>query len=163
MHRAQTKSNGDENFWLTWFNLIMHLRRKCTIFCLCRFSTHENISYGRGRSESLESIWGQGRKWKIRWDASSSSTSINWGSMMSWKHLPIDNQPNCDANRSSMRWVCWTDKEQKKHHVKMVKWPYLAIVSDFGVHVLWKVISGRWLQCGIQNFMWVALCTRGYT
>ncbi len=57
-----------------------------------------------GWEESARRVW-------VPW----SSSQIDLApSTRSFKHLPRDNQPNCVANRSSMRWVCWMNSERKK-------------------------------------------------
>jgi hypothetical protein len=48
------------------------------------------------------------------WVQSSSSQIDLAPSTRSFKHLPCDNQPNCVADISRMRWVWWMNKEQTK-------------------------------------------------
>jgi hypothetical protein len=110
--------------------------------------------------ESLESIWGQGRKCKQRgWDTSSSSTSINWGSTMSLKHLPCDNQPNCGASTSIVRCRWWMKQEWAKR--TMLSWwngltlPLLEVVVC--------VVCEKWflrVGCNVASrtsYQWVYL------
>jgi hypothetical protein len=56
--------------------------------------------------------------------------------------------PDEESNIKDEVIVLNKQRTNKKHHVLMVKWPYLAIVGGCGVHALQKVILESWLRCG---------------